>query len=104
MTALRLAVMLKRSGKARARISEKTLRIVSRRTFLRDAFVVELRGILEELGIVLVRIPRGGFVLITIASLEGAPPITARAHPEVRRMDQRDLEIELALDDPDDEE
>lgn len=103
-TALVLAVMLKRSGKARARISEKTLRLISRRTSLRDAFVVAVEDVLDGLDIIMVRIPRGGFVLISKASLEGAPPLTVKGNPDVPKLSQDQLESELGLTDPDDDE
>lgn len=74
LVALRLAVLLKRSGKARVRVSERTLKILSQRRILRDAFMIEVRDGLDDLGVVIVRIERGGFALIETSSLEGATP------------------------------
>jgi hypothetical protein len=76
--ALLLAVMITRAGKTRARISEKTIRVISSRTTLRDAFVGNVRVWLEEFGVQMVRLERGGFALIAIEALEGAPVILAR--------------------------
>lgn len=75
--ALLLAVMLHRSGKARGRISDKTLRLVAHRKSLRGAFETELRGWLENYDIWFAPLDRGGWVLVAKSALEGAPSITA---------------------------
>ena len=79
-TALLVATLLKRSGKRRARISEKTIRVLSKRKTLRDSFKELLRGELDDLGIHLVQLDRGGFALIAISALEGAEPINAKEY------------------------
>lgn len=79
-TSLLVATLLKRSGKRRARISEKTIRVLSKRKTLRDSFKKLLRGELDDLGIHLVQLDRGGFALIAISALEGAEPITAKEY------------------------
>ena len=78
LVALLLAVMMSRAGKTRARISEKTIRVIASRTILRDAFIGSVRVWLEEFGVQMVRLQRGGFALVSIDALEGAPVILAR--------------------------
>lgn len=105
LTALRLAVLLKRSGKSRARISDKTFRLAGERTTLRDAFVIDVRHALEDLGILVLRISRGGFALITADALEGAPAILIKhLMTDMRKLKEDDLWKELDLEKPDDEE
>lgn len=76
-TALLVATLLNRAKKKRARISEKTIRFLSQRKTLRDAFKQELRDELDDLGIHLVQLNRGGFTAIAISALEGAEAIKA---------------------------
>ena len=77
-TALLVALLLKRSGHKRARISENTVRVLSKRRTLRDAFKARLRSELDDFGIHLVDLERGGFGIIPVSALNGAPAITAR--------------------------
>ncbi|WP_124837501.1 hypothetical protein [Burkholderia glumae] len=103
--ALLLAVLLKRSGKTRVRVSEKTYRLISDRTVLRDAFLVDVRRELEDLGVLCVRLERGGFALIAISALEGAPSATARnLLPNRRALSDDDLWDELGMSGDDQEE
>jgi hypothetical protein len=96
--ALRLAVLLKRSEKTRARVSEKTLRILSGRSTLRDSFVVGVRNALEELSVVSVRLDRGGFALIATSALEGAPTaLVKNLMPDFRKLSDDNLWNELDL-------
>ncbi len=100
--ALRLAVLLKRTEKTRARVSDRTLRILSGRTTLRDAFVISIRSTLEEYGVVAVRLDRGGFALIATSALEGAPPaLVKNLMPDFKKLTDERLWIELDL--PEDE-
>ncbi len=97
-TALLLAVLLKRSGKTRARASEKTIKLLSGRVRLRGAFIVEVIARLEDFGVMAVEADRGGFSLISIPALEGAPPITAKAFlSDFRQLSEEDLFAELGL-------
>lgn len=104
--------MLKRSGKSRARISEKTLRLISQRPKqLRLAFLLVLRSGLEELDVVLVPLDRGGFGLISLSALDGAPTIKAADlladHlPGLKKgkADEDKLWAELALEEDDNDE
>ena len=83
-------------------LSDKTLRILSGRTTLRDAFVINMRSVLEEYGVVAVRLDRGGFALIATSALEGAPPaLVKNLMPDFKRLTEEELWNELEL--PDDE-
>lgn len=75
--ALLLAVMLLRSGKTRGRVSEKTLKLVARRTNLRGAFETEVRDWLNSYNVWFLPLDRGGWALVAKSALEGAPPLTA---------------------------
>ncbi|WP_186116280.1 hypothetical protein [Burkholderia gladioli] len=98
--ALRLAVLLKRTTKTRARVSEKTLRILSGRTTLRDSFVISVRNALEDFGVVSVRLDRGGFALISTSALEGAPPaLVKNLMPDFKKLSDDKLWNELDLPD-----
>lgn len=98
--ALRLAVLLKRSEKTRARVSEKTLRILSGRSILRDSFVIDVRNALEDLSVVSVRLDRGGFALIATSALEGAPPaLVKKLMSEFKDLSDEQLWNELGLPD-----
>lgn len=81
--AILVALLLKRSGHRRARISENTIRLLSKRHTLRDAFKSRLTAELDDLGIHLVELQRGGFGAIFVSALDGAPSITTkRVMPE----------------------
>jgi len=79
-TAILVALLLKRSGQKRARLSENTIRVLSRRNTLRDAFKERLRIELDDIGLHLVQLERGGFGIIPINALDGAPAITAKKY------------------------
>lgn len=105
--ALRLAVLLHRSGKARGRVSDSTYRILSERQTLRESFMTRVAQWLEEFGIIIVRISRGGHALIAISALEGAPPISVKEHfPAAQRknLTNDDLYSELGLNQEDEDE
>lgn len=76
--AVLLAVLLKRSEKPRARVSELTVKKISGRSLLRESFLSYLKVELEDLNIVISRLKRGGFALVDVSSLENAPSITAK--------------------------
>jgi len=78
-TALFIAVMLRRSGERRARMSEKTLRLVAQRKKLRSAFVYSVMEVLQrDIGICMTELDSGGYGLIYVKSLEAAKAITAK--------------------------
>jgi len=91
-TAVLIATLLHRSGERRARISERTVRILSRRRPLRDVFKEKLRDELDDLGIHFVQLERGGFGLIPAKALDGAPAITAKKYlsAEVTKLKKAD--------------
>jgi len=96
LVALRLAVLLKRTSKARARVSEKTLRLLSGRSTLREAFLSTVRAHLEDLNVTFVRLDRGGFALIATSALEGAPPaLVKNLMPNFKTLSDHDLWNEL---------
>jgi hypothetical protein len=72
--------MLKRSGQARARVSEATIRRISQRRHIRAAFVGILLQHLSDLGLNMSELDRGGYGLIRASVLEGAPPVTAKKY------------------------
>lgn len=76
-TAMLLALMLTRSGKTRGRISDRTLRVISRRKQLRDAFRSSVVEWAPEYGFQMHPLERGGYGLLASKTLEGAPPLTA---------------------------
>jgi hypothetical protein len=79
-TAILVALLLKRSGQKRARLSESTIRVLSKRKTLRDAFKERLRSELDDIGLHLVQLERGGFGILPINALDGAPAITAKKY------------------------
>ena len=83
--ALNVAVLLKRSGKTRARISDKTIRLFSKRKKLHDVFRIDVRRALEDLGVMAIPLDRGGYAVIAGSALEGAPPITAKQYMSDRK-------------------
>jgi len=79
-TAVLIALLRKRSDKKRARISEKTIRVLSKRRFPRGAFLEDLNKQLDDLGLHMVELQRGGFGMISISALSGAPTILAKRY------------------------
>ncbi len=104
-TALLIALLLKRSGQERARISTETLRNLSARRHIRGAFVHLLIKHLNYLGLILIEIDRGGYGLIRSSALHAAPAISARKYllndlDRLRQgnMDFNDIRAELERD------
>jgi hypothetical protein len=109
--ALLIALQLKRAQKTRARVSEKTVKLICGRTMLREAFLYDLRRWLEDFGVLLVHLERGGFALVAISALEGAPPILAKGHIEKElkalkagSLGEQAVLVELGLADDSEEE
>lgn len=75
-TAILLAVILKRSGQTRARISAKTLKLLGRRQNLRSAFVVEITTALADYDWVLFELASGGYGAVQAKALEAAKAVT----------------------------
>jgi hypothetical protein len=68
----------KRGTGSRWRFSEKTLRKVSRRAMLRNAFIEELQEELAHLGYTVLRLPNGGYGMIETRAFESWPLIAGR--------------------------
>ena len=79
-TALLIALMLKNSGRRRARLTSRTVKKLSGRDYLKASFVRHLQEELDNLGFVLPELAQGGFGLLPVGALEGAPRITAAIH------------------------
>jgi hypothetical protein len=112
-TALLMALLLKRSEQTRARISEATIRKLSGRRHIRSAFISMLLQHLDDLGLNMSELDRGGYGLIKASVLEGAPAVTAKKHllEVLAKLDQGKMdfddvreELQEELDDPDDDE
>jgi hypothetical protein len=82
-TAILLALLFKRANVKRARISERTIRVLSKRRSLRVAFVDRLCGELDDLGLHIIELERGGFGVIPISALDGASTILAKNYISV---------------------
>ncbi len=78
--AILIAAMLRRSGRTRGRISDKTLKLIAERKNLRGAFEAQLINWLNYYDVWLVPLDRGGWALVAKSALEGAPPLTAANH------------------------
>ncbi len=113
-TAVLLAVMLKRSGETRARISGKTIRKISDRRHIRAAFINMLTQHLDDLGLNMSELERGGYGLVRASVLEGAKTITAKNYlrEDLKKLKKdkghfkdvlKEIEDDLATDDDDDE-
>ena len=104
-TALLIALLFKRSGQKRGRVSGNTIRRLGRRQYLRMAFLRALEEQLDDFGFVLLELERGGFGIIPISALDGAPAITAKkyladdlARLKRGKVDFDDIRSELELD------
>ena len=93
--AVLIAVLFKRAGHKRARVSVKTIKRVSGRNYLRRAFLDMLAQRLDDLGFILIELDRGGYGLIPSSALDGAPAITVKRHLEddLRRLTQKKVDI-----------
>lgn len=115
-TALLIALLYKRANKTRARISNKTVLVLSKRKkYIRTSFIERFSIELEDLGLFLLELERGGFGLIPISALDGAPAITAKKflRDDLRKLRnneidfddiQEELETNLDIYDEEDEE
>jgi hypothetical protein len=112
-SALLLALLFKRSEKTRVRLSTVTVKKLSKREHLRAAFIEELIVQLNDLGLVLIELERGGFGIIPVSALNGAPPVTAKKYlmQDLKRLREgkltfddilNELDIEIEADNDDD--
>jgi hypothetical protein len=79
-TALLVTLLFRKSKAKRARVSDRTIRLLSKRTKLRAAFLETLDRALDDLGIHMIELERGGFGLIPTSALDGAETILAKNH------------------------
>ncbi|QGZ93266.1 hypothetical protein [Terricaulis silvestris] len=73
----------------RMRVSERTLRVIGKRTYLRDAHLAEVDEALRELGLTMVRTDRG-FVVLKVQGLESAKAYTFKSFKNSRAWPQID--------------
>ncbi len=74
-TAFLVGELFIRTKKTRARLSGSTIKKLANRTQLRFNFINELKVHLEINGIVLCELARGGYGLLAMHALEGAPTL-----------------------------
>lgn len=86
--ALILAIILFRSGQKRARISTKTIRFVSGRRYLRDAFMNLVIEALAQHDLGLVELETGGYGLFQTKGLTASRNLTA-----VRYLSEDELDV-----------
>ncbi|RTZ39954.1 hypothetical protein EKL30_16990 [Candidimonas sp. SYP-B2681] len=79
-TALIIAAIFQRSAEKRARISKKTLELVSARKVIKASFVARLQQEMEDLGILFPELETGGYGIMPAQSLRGAKSITVKNH------------------------
>lgn len=77
-TAILVATILRRSGQTRARISDKTIRLLAKRKRLRKAFLVDLDQAAEDFGVLFCELDTGAYGVFSMTSLEGAKTVTAK--------------------------
>lgn len=98
-TAATLALILKRSGQTRARLSGQTIRKVARRSTLRSAFVVELIDALASgYDWLLVELASGGFGAVQAKALEAAKPVTGKKYltaDERKKVDRGEVDYDV---------
>ena len=104
-TALLIALLLKRGGGTRARVSEATIRKISKRRHLRSVFKEELRRELDDLGLLFVEIDPGGFGVQRHGTLNGAPALTAKKYlQDLKKLTIDKIQGELESDLPEEDE
>jgi hypothetical protein len=86
--ALLLAVIFKRSGVARARVSDKTLKLLGYRQKLRISFADRINAHLSDLGMVFIELETGGYGLMPSKALEAAKVITAKKWMNEEELDR----------------
>jgi hypothetical protein len=110
-TAILLSLLFTRAKAKRARVSEKTVRHLSKRTRLRTVFLDKLREALDEIDLHFIELGRGGFGIIPISALDGAQAIMARQYlvEDLRKLKQGkktfdDFRAEVTANEEEDEE
>jgi len=105
--ALLIILIFVRSEQKRAKLSAKTVKILSKRKCLRVAFIKKLIAELDELGFTFVELESGGFGMLKTTALEGAPSVTVKKYltEELRNIrkgkitfEQIEVELGFAFD------
>jgi hypothetical protein len=102
-TATLIALLFKRSKQTRARLSTVTLRVLSKRRSIRRAFLTRVIDNLDDRGLILMEIDRGGYGLLSSSALDGATPVTAKKYlkdvlNEKKPVNFKDINKELEED------
>ncbi|MGD0958886.1 MAG: hypothetical protein ABSB19_03685 [Methylomonas sp.] len=77
-TAVILAALLKKADATRARISDKTIKLVSGRKRLEGSFRISLDADIAEYGYIIVKLESGSQAIVKISALESAKTITVK--------------------------
>jgi hypothetical protein len=78
--AILLAVLFRRSGQKRGRLSQSTVKLAGDRLRLKGAYLEAVQDHLEKFGLVLIDLPNGGLAIWPTSTLEGAPAITFKRY------------------------
>ena len=78
--AILLAVLFKRSGQKRGRLSERTVKLAGDRLRLKGAYFDAVQEHLAQFSLVLIDLPNGGFGIWPTSTMAGAPAITFKRH------------------------
>ncbi len=85
-TAILIALLLKRFGKTRARVSRRIVKRVAGREQLRVRFLTMLEISLEDFGWRMFELESGGFGFVAMRALEGAERVNAK---DLFRLEER---------------
>jgi hypothetical protein len=100
-TAVILSVMMTRANVTRARISDKTIKLVSGRKQLRESFRITLNDDISEYGFLIVDLYSGGQAIIKISALEAAKSFTAKSvltDAEIKDLKKGTLDLNIFRD------
>lgn len=99
-----LIYMLQASGKARFRLSRKSLQSISGRSVIKSALIKNIGDWMEGVAVIL-PLNRGGYVVISQESLEGIAPLKiADVIPNWRKIDIEFLRAQVDAAEDEDEE
>jgi hypothetical protein len=94
-----LLLMKKRSGKARIRLSQKSIQEISGRSTIKSALIDHINQWLEPEA-TLIKLNGGGYTLVAQSALEGVPPLKiGDVVPDWKNLEVADIEGELEQDD-----
>ena len=97
-SAVILSIMLTRANVTRARISDKTIKLVSGRVQLKESFRIALNCDIEEYGFTIINLHSGGQAIIKISALDAAKSFTARSlltDEEIKGLKKGTLDLDL---------